>query len=474
MLTDWAALPSLTWNSLGGGVQTDGVEAAANADASLASIAAGVRNINVTQSLQSWSNGAANHGWAFLMGGSNGWDFSSSEGPVAPKLTVDYFVPATGIGVTESNGSTTVAEGGQGDNFTVSLQSAPTATVTITITGNADVQTAPATLTFTPENWSTAQTVSVAAIDDALVEQPESPSITLRTSSSDPAYQGLSSSLTVRVVDNDAPALGPSVVRIHDTTQYKAGDPSEAGCSDPSGLAYVPGLNLLFIADSEHEESPFFSPTNLFAVRPNGTHVASYSLTAFCREPTGLAYNPANGYLYITDDDADKVIWVDPANPQVKVGEFSVRPLGITDAEDPIFVDDFLYVLDGVKEQMLELTPTGELLSVISLPSVMEEAEALAYDAARDVFLIGSGGSRGTVYEVDRDGDLQFTYNLLNESEYRNPVTGSKPKIKGMEVAPSSDPDDGNDLSLYVADYGADQRADGRLIEVDLHPDMLV
>jgi outer membrane receptor protein involved in Fe transport len=53
-------------------------------------------------------------------------------------------------------------------------------------------------------------------------------------------------------------------------------------------------------------------------------------------------------------------------------------------------------------------------------------------------------------------------------------MNGGKPKIKGLELALSSDPNDGNTLSLYAADYGADQGNDGRLIEIDLGTGWLI
>lgn len=42
-----------------------------------------------------------------------------------------------------------------------------------------------------------------------------------------------------------------------------------------------------------------------------------------------------------------------------------------------------------------------------------------------------------------------------------------------IELAPSSDPNDGNQLSLYVADYGADQVNDGHIYEIHLGPDWI-
>ena len=71
-------------------------------------------------------------------------------------------------GVTVSASSVTVAEGGSG-SYTVRLNTQPTSDVVISVTktGSTDVTASPATLTFTTSNWSTAQTVTVRAAQDA-------------------------------------------------------------------------------------------------------------------------------------------------------------------------------------------------------------------------------------------------------------------------------------------------------------------
>ena len=71
-------------------------------------------------------------------------------------------------GVTVSAATLTVDEGGRG-SYTVRLNTQPTSDVVINVTrsGSADVTASPATLTFTPGNWNTAQTVRVAAAQDA-------------------------------------------------------------------------------------------------------------------------------------------------------------------------------------------------------------------------------------------------------------------------------------------------------------------
>jgi hypothetical protein len=486
MVTNWMGVPTWTWDSFNNGIQFDGTEAVAAADVSTGAVGVGSRDLDVTKSLQAWSDGASNYGWAFMAGGTDGWDFYSAQGATKPKLTVTYTTdtptpPAPTLAVSD----VTVTEGGAA-LVTVSLSGPATGPVSVaygTAPGSAvagsDYTSLTGTLNFA--TGETSKTVSVATINDTVFEPTESFNFNLSSPTGATIADGTG---VITITDNDSttpPPVNPAVVAIHNTTLYKAGDPSGYGCSDPSGLAYVPGLDLIFIADSEHDESPFFSPTNLFAVRPDGTHVASYSLTSFCKEPTGLAYNPNNGYLYITDDDQKKVFWVDPKNPSVKIGEFSVKPLGIADAEDPKFdpVTGHMYMVNGLAHTsadntLFELTDTGQLVRSVKLPSAITDAEALAYDSTYDVFFIASGATRGTIFQMSSEGQLLGTIDLLNGTAYRNPINGGKPKIKGLELALSSDPHDGNTLSLYAADYGGDQANDGRLFEISLGTGWLI
>ena len=112
-------------------------------------------------------------------------------------------------GVTVSTPALTVTEEDTaGDSYTVVLDSQPTATVTVTVAGHAgtDVTLTPssATLTFTPTNWGTAQTVTVTAGDDADTAN-ESVSLTHSAASTDSDYQGITiAGVAVTVTDNDA------------------------------------------------------------------------------------------------------------------------------------------------------------------------------------------------------------------------------------------------------------------------------
>ena len=71
-------------------------------------------------------------------------------------------------GATVSETALEVAEGGSA-TYTVVLDAQPSGNVVISVTksGSTDVTVSPATLTFSTANWSTAQTVTVAAAQDA-------------------------------------------------------------------------------------------------------------------------------------------------------------------------------------------------------------------------------------------------------------------------------------------------------------------
>ena len=81
-------------------------------------------------------------------------------------------------GVTVSPTALTLVEGESGD-YTVVLDSEPTADVTITLGGHSgtDVSVSPASLTFNAANWETAQTVTVTAAADA--DAVADPTVTL-------------------------------------------------------------------------------------------------------------------------------------------------------------------------------------------------------------------------------------------------------------------------------------------------------
>lgn len=141
--------------------------------------------------------------WRWRLGTDN---VISDTGWRIDTVSLGGIASSAGLTVTQSGGSTQVAESGTTDTFTVALASQPASNVVITVTsgdtGEATVDKA--SLTFTPSDWSTAQTVTVTGVDDALDDGDQTTQITLHVddANSDDAYDGVADS-TVSVVTAD-------------------------------------------------------------------------------------------------------------------------------------------------------------------------------------------------------------------------------------------------------------------------------
>lgn len=128
------------------------------------------------------------------------------------------------VTVTESGGSTQVAEGGATDTYSVVLNSEPTADVTVALNNTVPAQVTASTnaLTFTPANWNVAQVVTVTAVDDALVDGDQNVAIAHTVTSADPIYNGLgANTVTVTVADNDTG--GVTIVELDGVTAVAEG-----------------------------------------------------------------------------------------------------------------------------------------------------------------------------------------------------------------------------------------------------------
>ena len=119
-------------------------------------------------------------------------------------------------GVTVSETALSIDEGGSG-SYTVVLDTEPTADVTVAIAGHAstDITLSGDTLTnnaltFTSENWDTAQTVTVTAgVDDDAVDEEEATLTHTVTGTAE--YAGVTAdSVTVTIVEKDTSVLSVS------------------------------------------------------------------------------------------------------------------------------------------------------------------------------------------------------------------------------------------------------------------------
>ena len=142
---------------------------------------------------------------------------SAEEYRSVPLIALKVFVNDDDPGVTVSETTLTVAEGGSA-TYTVLLDTEAASDVVISVSSdNTDVTVSPATLTFTTANWSTAQTVTVRAAQDSDAANDKAAiSHAVVDADSDALYDGLRIAVvTVTVTDDDAGVtVSPATLRI--------------------------------------------------------------------------------------------------------------------------------------------------------------------------------------------------------------------------------------------------------------------
>ncbi|MBV9468577.1 MAG: carboxypeptidase regulatory-like domain-containing protein, partial [Abitibacteriaceae bacterium] len=210
-----------------------------------------------------------------------------------------------GITVTPTTGLVTTEAGGKA-SFQVVLNTQPTAAVSLGLsssnTGEGTV--APATLTFTPQNWDQPQTVTVTGVDDTLADgnQPYT-IVTAPATSTDPNYNKLDAAdVSVINQDNESPTLTLSANPItivegaSTTLTLTRNTPTGAALSvtlssDNSGLP-VPGS----VTIPAGQASVTLSVTATDDTVVNGTRTATISASV-------SGFTGSNVAITITDND---------------------------------------------------------------------------------------------------------------------------------------------------------------------------
>ena len=176
---------------------------------------------------------------------------SGSAGDYVEVLGITSTTP--GVTITQSGGSTAVTEGGATNTYTVVLTGEPTANVTITPSPNSQLTVSPPSLTFTISNWSTPQTVTVTAVNDAVAEGAHSGTITHAAASTDPGYNGIAIAAVTATITDDVSSFnewtgGEVPMTPGLLTKYAVGGAaSPAGFSEQSAAGFS-GANFTLTA----------------------------------------------------------------------------------------------------------------------------------------------------------------------------------------------------------------------------------
>ena len=244
---------------------------------------------------------------------------------------------------------------------------------------------------------------------------------------------------------------------------------------DPSGIAYLPGSDQLFISDGEVDEMPIFEGSNLFATTRAGSVTTTGVSQPWSDEPVGVGYNPGNNHLFVTDDDQAEVFELTVGadgrfgTADDTVTHFDTQSGGNTDPEgvDYDTATGSIWTADGVNTQVFRYQPgpDGQFGTSDDVRNNFDvgvygarDPEGLGYDPVRDTILIVDDKS-ATIYEMDKTGALLNTISIAGHNVRA---------AAGLAVAPGSS--NASQRNYYVVARGLDNNShptenDGMLYE---------
>jgi len=182
-------------------------------------------------------------------------------------------------GVTVSNSSLTTSENGTNATFTVKLDQKTTSDVTINLQSDdpGEGTPSPSALTFTTSNYSSAQTITVQAVDDALFDDNQSYTIALKTiSGTGTAYDGFDpADVSVTNTDNeDADDVG-----IETSTSSISVSETGSTASFTLKLKSEPTANVVLSISSSNTAEGVVSPSSLLFSRNNWNTTQTVTVT---------------------------------------------------------------------------------------------------------------------------------------------------------------------------------------------------
>ena len=264
--------------------------------------------------------------------------------------------------------------------------------------------------------------------------------------------------------------VDPSDVRIVETSAYDPPSP------DPSGIAFLPAADRLFIVDGEVDEMPIFEGSNFFEITRAGAVTDVGVSQPWSDEPVGVGYNPLNNHLFVTDDDQKEVFEIVAGSDgrfgtaDDTVTHFDTASSGNTDPEGVEYdaATNSLWFTDGVNAQIFRVRAgndgafgTGDDVKSnfdIGIHGA-RDPEGIGYDPVRDTLVVVDDSSE-TIYEIDKSGALLNTIDISS---------AGMDAAAGIAVAPASDGSGAR--TYYVVARGLDNDShptenDGRLYEI--------
>ncbi len=273
---------------------------------------------------------------------------------------------------------------------------------------------------------------------------------------------------------NAPPIIVPTLRNVIDTSIWSTPSP------DPTGIAFWPAKNTLYITDSEVEEIPgLYIGYNIFASSPGGTLMSTGSTIDYSKEPSGLGFNASTGHFFIADDDLEKIFEVHPGNDgklgsdDDLVSSIDTSAYGSHDPEGVTFGDGELFIAGGEEAEIFRVNPGGNKIfdgvppigdDIVSqfdtLALGIKDPEGIEFNPFNHSIFF-TGGESDYVVETNKQG---VALRMIDISSLNTVFTS------GLALGRMSGGSH-TSLSLYISDRGVDEgedpsENDGRIFEI--------
>ena len=294
--------------------------------------------------------------------------------------------------------SVTVSEGGS-ETFDVRLVAAPSVAVTVTVPGTlGDLTATPTRLTFTPEIWSTPQSITLmAGEDDDFLSDTE----ILTLTASGGGYDGVTRDVSVTIMDDDEAGIeAPAVITM-----------DEGGTGTlPVRLRAAPSGPVTLTLAGHAGTDLALSATSFTFTRTDWNVLQTVTLTA-AEDDGDFADDRVELVLTASGGGYD-----DTHTTQVTITDNDERelPLAITIYDERELEDA------GGLQLAIELSRSAdEVVTVQYATSNIEAVAGADYMASRGVVIFDPGATRGVIEIEVMDDDIfeeseRFTVTLSN------------------------------------------------------------
>ena len=301
-------------------------------------------------------------------------------------------------------------EVGATDTIRVSLNTKPTADVTIPVSSSDTTEGTVSTafLTFTPANWNVAQIVTVTGVDDAIIDGNIAYTIVVGvTSSADPSYNGLNpDDVSVTNTDNDVPPTKFYVVNDGSpdrTYEYTAtGGAVEdyalnSGNTAPRGAASTAAGDKVWVVDANKK---------VYVYNTGGALLGSWTAGSLASNATveGIATNGTD--IWIVDAQQDKVFRYTGAASRLSGSQNAASSFNLnssnTSPKDIVTDGTTLWVVnDSSTDKVFKYTLSGSLLGSWTISGAGSSPTGITLDPSNvgNLWIVDSGTNR--VYQFD-------------------------------------------------------------------------